>query len=108
MPPDNTRTVEFSCEPCKKVELDYLALEPEIDEISEQIIINLGEDSDTEDDNDDSHPESDDEMDDVDLMVACEHVGAARRGQAGGSVLPSLSPLYALLHFPSRAGHGSC
>ncbi|KAG8247914.1 hypothetical protein J6590_051214, partial [Homalodisca vitripennis] len=63
----NPIEMEFSCEPCKKVELDYLALEPEIDEISEQIIINLGENSDTEDDNDDSNPESDDEMGDVDL-----------------------------------------
>lgn len=51
----------------KTVELDYLALEPEIDVISEQLIINVGEDSDTEDDNDDSHTESDDEMCDMDL-----------------------------------------
>ncbi|KAG8286237.1 hypothetical protein J6590_065141 [Homalodisca vitripennis] len=63
----------------KKVELDYLALEPEIDEISEQIIINLGEDSDTEDENDDSHPESDDEMDDWLLVSTSAPLGEARQ-----------------------------
>lgn len=57
----------FSCEPCQKIGIGLLTLEPEINIISEQLIINEGEDSDTEDDNEDCYPETDDEMCDMDL-----------------------------------------
>lgn len=56
------------CDHCKKIEQEYIDLEPHIDDITEQLIIRLGDDSDSEESGEDmDNNTSDCEDDELDL-----------------------------------------